>query len=183
MFTYVLIEDADNKSLFEHIFESYRHSMFSISYGILHDAQEAEDVTAECLLKIARNIEKIASFPRKQQLDYIETIVKNRSIDEYRKRKRKREYSIDDHRDIADPKQSEESMISHIAYSELVDAIGKLSETHRNILKLRCLYQFSPQETAQILGISPNAVNQRLLKAKRKLEEVLGKEHSFDGKQ
>lgn len=167
---------------FEYIFEEYRHSMFGIAYAILHDVHLAEDVTSDCLLRINSIISKLESLSEREVQDYIVTIVKNRSIDEYRKRQKHPEQCIDDHWNLEDTTQSEDTMISHVGYKELVDAIEKLPETHRDILKFRFLYQLSTEEAARLLDINPNAVNQRVHRAKQQLEKILRKEHYFDGK-
>ena len=168
-------EDEDGIS-FEYIYEQYRHSMFSIAYAILHDAHAAEDVTSECLFKISETIDRIRYLPEREIQDYIATIVKNRSIDLYRKRQKHPEYSIDDQWNVEDHSQSEDTMISQ------VEAIDRLPETHRNILKLRYLYDLSFEELSQLLEIGHSAVQQRIRRAKQQLEKLLEKERYFDGK-
>lgn len=166
---------------FEYIYEQYRHGMFSIAYAILHDVHAAEDVTSECLFKINETLDRIRYLPERELQDYIATVVKNKSIDLYRKRKKHPEYSIDEQWNVEDHSQSEDSMISHVGYQQLVDAIGRLPETHRNILKLRFLYQLSFNELSSLLDISQSAVQQRIQRAKHQLEKLLEKERYFDG--
>ena len=88
-------EDEDGIS-FDYIYEQYRHSMFGIAYAILRDSHAAEDITSECLFKISETIDRIKYLPEREIQDYIATIVKNRSIDLYRRRQKHPEYSIDD---------------------------------------------------------------------------------------
>lgn len=174
-------KDDDGIS-FEYIYEQYRHSMFSIAYAILHDAHAAEDVTSECLFKISETIDRIRNLSEREVQDYIATIVRNQSIDLYRRRQRHPEYSIDEQWNVEDHSQSEETMISHVGYQQLVEAIESLPETHRDILKFRYLYQLSYEELSRLLDISQSAVQQRLRRAKQQLEKLLDEERYFDGK-
>lgn len=174
-------EDEDGIS-FDYIYEQYRHSMFGIAYAILRDSHAAEDITSECLFKISKTIDRIRYLPEREVQDYIATIVKNRSIDLYRRRQKHPEYSIDDQWNVEDHSQSEEMMISQVGYQQLVAAIDRLPETHRNILKLRYLYELSFEELSQLLEISHSAVQQRLRRAKHQLENLLEEERYFDGK-
>lgn len=73
-------------------------------------------------------------------------------------------------------------MISQVGYQQLVEAIDRLPETHRNILKLRYLYDLSFEELSQLLEIGHSAVQQRIRRAKQQLEKLLEKERYFDGK-
>ena len=73
-------------------------------------------------------------------------------------------------------------MISQVGYQQLVAAIDRLPETHRNILKLRYLYELSFEELSQLLEISHSAVQQRLRRAKHQLENLLEEERYSDGK-
>ena len=175
-------KESEDGISFDYIYEQYRHSMFGIAYAILHDSHAAEDITSECLFKISKTIDRIRYLPEREVQDYIATIVKNRSIDLYRKRQKHPEYSIDDQWNVEDHSQSEETMISQVGYQQLVAAIDRLPETHRNILKLRYMYELSFEELSQLLEISHSAVQQRLRRAKHQLEILLEEERYFDGK-
>lgn len=175
-------KESEDGISFDYIYEQYRHSMFGIAYAILHDSHAAEDITSECLFKISETIDRIKYLPEREIQDYIATIVKNRSIDLYRKRQKHPEYSIDDQWNVEDHSQSEDTMISQVGYQQLVEAIDRLPETHRNILKLRYLYDLSFEELSQLLEIGHSAVQQRIRRAKQQLENLLEEERYFDGK-
>ena len=70
--------------------------------------------------------------------------------------------------------------MERIGHAYLVAAIDKLPDLYKDVLKLRCLYQMSTEDTATLLGLSTNGVNQRLFRAKAKLMDILMEEDYFD---
>ena len=91
----VLIDDKDNEILFDQIYNSYRQGMYQIAYSILHDVQLAEDMTAETFVRVAANMKKISTMTEQKRRDYIAIIIRNISIDEYRKRRKNPEVFFD----------------------------------------------------------------------------------------
>ena len=81
---------------------------------------------------------------------------------------------------MIDQNNPEDSAIGKVRYMDLVTTIDQLPDIYRDALKLRFLYQLTAEETGKLLGISANNVNQRLLRAKSKLEKLLREEHYFD---
>ena len=51
--------------------------------------------------------------------------------------------------------------------------IDRLPETYRDVLKLRCLYELSAEQTAEILKTNANTVNIRLSRARRLLKTMM----------
>jgi len=58
----------------------------------------------------------------------------------------------------------------------LAKAVLKLPATYKDALKLKYVQEFSNAEIAGMLGISVAAVRKRLERARRMLEEILGRE-------
>ena len=69
---------------FDEIFAEYRQRIFAYVLGFLHDRGNAEDVTQECFVTLARKIESIS--PSKGLLSWLFRVARNRSIDRLRKR-------------------------------------------------------------------------------------------------
>ena len=178
----VLIDDKDNEILFDQIYNSYRQGMYQIAYSILHDVQLAEDMTAETFVRVAANMKKISTMTEQKRRDYIAIIIRNISIDEYRKRRKNPEVFFDNENFVIDQNNPEDSAIGKVRYMDLVTTIDQLPDIYRDALKLRFLYQLTAEETGKLLGISANNVNQRVLRAKSKLEKLLREEHYFDEK-
>lgn len=181
LLTYALIEDANNLELFEQIYKKYRAGMYRVAYGILHDVQLAEDAVSESLIKIAKNVEKISNINCNTTRDYIVIIVKNASIDIYRRRD-ENTTPIDFIEQVPASLTTEDIAVGRVGYADVMDAIKKMPEKYRDVLKLRCLYGHNAEETGRLLGIPTNTVNQQTARARKKLLELLRKEEALDEK-
>jgi RNA polymerase sigma-70 factor (ECF subfamily) len=56
---------------------------------------------------------------------------------------------------------------------ELWDAVGRLSEQHREVLVLRYRFQLSEEEVAEVLGVRVGTVKSRCARARKALSELL----------
>lgn len=179
MIAYALIENEQSRTFFEQLYYQYRQHMYWIARQILCDEYLAEDVTAEAFIRIAKKIDFIASLSEKQQRDYIVVILRNLAIDAYRKKRKSPEILTEAPEVSPTDDTLDEKIFGKVRYDDLVVAISKLQNPYLDVLKLRCLYQQSAEETANILGISVNSVNQRLFRAKAKLKQILKEEQYF----
>jgi len=161
---------GDRKAQFE-IYKQYSKAMFNTSYRILKDSAEAEDAVQESFLKAFLNLESYlgnVSFGA-----WLKKIVINTSLDALRKRK-------PDFEDIDNLKGGivEEEM--HPDESELefkIDQIKKamleLPDGYRIVLMLNLLEGYDHDEISEILGITPSTSRSQLLRARKKLLELL----------
>lgn len=98
-------------------------------------------------------------------------------------RQRKQAVPLEFMEAFSDATATEGVALGRLGYEDIMRAIGQLPEKYRDVLKLRCLYQHSPAEVGELLGIPANTVNQRFARAKVKLLELLRKEEICnDGK-
>lgn len=180
MISFALIEDENGRTFFEDLYYKYRQHMYIIAFQIIKDRHLAEDVVSDTFIKIAQKIDFVASLSEKRQQDYISIMVRNQAIDMYRKKHKVQEEALDEAITDLHLQSSDEALMERIGHAYLVAAIDKLPDLYKDVLKLRCLYQMSTEETAQILRISPNSVNQRLFRAKSKLMSILKEEQYFN---
>ena len=61
--------------------------------------------------------------------------------------------------------------------AHLHDAMGRLNESDREIVRLWAWERLEPREIAEVLGTSANAVSLRLTRARRKLEEEISRQN------
>ena len=88
MFIYLqMIEAPEERSKFEKLYLRYRDTMYAVAYRILQNPQEAEDAVHHAFLKIIENISKIQEIDCPKTKGYVVTIVENRAIDIYRRKK------------------------------------------------------------------------------------------------
>lgn len=173
-----LIETAEDKTLFEAIYDTYKNQMYSISYKILEDESLAEDAVQEALLAIAKQITVLRELPEQKLKAYVCIAAKNTAINLYKKEKKYRAKLIS----IEELPISiiEDNTLSHQIRNEqqqaLVSIIASLPALHRNILTLRYTHNLNCSQIAVVLGRKPSSVRKELSRARKILIERCRKE-------
>jgi len=154
---------------FTELCRRYYGPMVAISHAILGDRHLAEDAAQEAFAKAARNL------PRLRKADqfgrWVAAICRNEARDLSRARRQPR---IDDETPEAQgPRRADET-------AEAVKAaLNQLPSDSREVVFLRFYDGLSYDQISAVLGISEQAINGRLRRAKRKLAEHL-RRHGFD---
>lgn len=172
MFVYLqMIETPEEKSIFETVYLKYRQCMYRVAFEILNNPQDAEDVVHWAFVKIAENIKKIIDPECLKTKGYVVTIVRNRAIDIYRKKKAHPQ---------AEYKDALSGMwVEYDGGNRVAECIMKLNEHQRNIIMLKYHYGYDLKEIAKMLGITYRNALQIEQKAKAKLK-VLCKEAGIE---
>lgn len=156
-----LIDSDEEQSKFEQIYHKYKGLMFYIANGILQNEHDAEDAVHQAFIKIAENMKKIGEVDCPKTKGFIVTIVENKAIDLYRKKKKQTQTEL-----------FEEVGGIQVEYSgddELVKCILKLDVRYREVILLKYHYGYSLREIARILGISESNAVKLDQRAKKKL--------------
>lgn len=162
--------EGDEKAQFR-LYKLYYKAMYSVSLRIVNNEVDAEDIMQEAFLKAFR---KIKTYKGEVSFGaWLKKIVVNRSLDYLKKRKVHFEEINERTTEIPDyqfkPKKVDVKAIKK--------AIQKLPDGYRVVLTLYLIEGYDHDEISQILGISNSASRTQLLRAKRKLKELLeGKE-------
>ncbi len=80
------LETEEDKHIFIELHDEYNTIMYKKAYAILKDSSLEEDVVQESFIRILKNFEKIEKKKCPQTRKYFVNIVRNISIDMYRKR-------------------------------------------------------------------------------------------------
>lgn len=196
-----MIESAEGRSLFEHVYYEYRGLMHSIAMGILNDYHLAEDAVSEAFWRIARNFERLTGNLRTSSgIDTLEKedvlcpeikayaviVVKNVSLSKLKKQRRHREVLLDDEAKLDEIQNdltgsvsidqwAEDIQISREKVSDIASAIDELSETLRHTMYLYIVLEFSIEEISDILGIDYETVKKRIQRGRIKLQRKVGR--------
>jgi len=169
---------GDRKAQFE-IYKQYSKAMFNTSFRILKDSAEAEDVVQEGFLKAFQNIETYSgsvSFGA-----WLKKIIINASLDSWRKRKLEFE-NIDDIKVqfFEDDTINDEYEIEY-KVEQVKLAIASLPDGYRIVLSLYLLEGYDHDEISEILGITASTSRSQLVRARKKLLDLLTeKKKDFD---
>lgn len=176
MISFALVERPSQLCLFESLYKTYSQGMYQIAYGIIHDVQYAEDMVAEAFIRVAKNINRIAEIPADKHRSYLKMIIRNICIDYYR-HINPTDTICEMSLDLADNSPGPEGIvIDRITVEAIVQAITELPDKYRDVLTLSYLYNHTTEEIGIALNLSPNAIYQRIHRAKNLLKDALLKE-------
>ena len=156
------------------LYEGYYEILMPICLRYAGTKLDAEDVLHESFVKIFKNIHKYK--PGTSLKGWMSRIIINTSIDHYRKRSNKQTVSIDN---VYHRKTKEPSVIQSMSAEEIINAMHHLSYKYRTIFNLFVVEGFSHKEIAMRLNISESTSRSNLVKARKKLKEILLSKDKF----
>ncbi|WP_312645080.1 sigma-70 family RNA polymerase sigma factor [Hydrogenoanaerobacterium sp.] len=174
IFLEVMLESKTQEYKLQQIHDSYKSSMFSIAYAILHDEGLAEDAVYHALEKIIHYLEEINDISSNKTRSLIVILVKNCAIDILRQRQRQDAMLFEDIDELIDDRISlEEFIIQEESYSNMKQMLSRMDAKYADVLVLRYIHGYKNEEIADLLSISNGNVRFRLHKAKRLLLGIL----------
>ncbi|MDE5765421.1 MAG: RNA polymerase sigma factor [Ruminococcus sp.] len=173
------LETAEDKAKFEDLYIKYKQRMYAVAYKILHNAEDAEDTVHNAFLKIADKFEIIKEFSCQELQSYIVIIVRNTSINIYRKNKRDSEYltELDDNQLTVNV-----NFFGNIDINELIQTISSLPLIYKDILFLHYVNKYTTKEISKMLDISLDTVWKRIECAKKLLKQEIEKVKEYGRK-
>lgn len=163
-----MIDDPQDKSLFEQIYETYKNAMYHRAYRILHNEQDAEDAVHEAFVAVAKNIKNFSDVKCHKTRAYLVTIIESKAIDIYRKKQRQPHVEL-----IDTALGSYEDTHSD---NTLADCILRLPKQQRMVLLLKHAQGLNNREIAKLLGISQAYVRKLEQRGKERLAELCREE-------
>jgi RNA polymerase sigma-70 factor, ECF subfamily len=176
-----LAKSGDLKA-FDELVNRYERRIFRLTMNITQNREDAEDATQDAFLKSFQHLPDFQGDSR--FYTWLVRIAVNEALMRLRRR-RPNVTSLDE------PVQTEEDLIPREIEdwgptpeqryqvtelnSILSSAIAELEPIFRTVFVLRDVEQLSTEETAEALGISVPAVKSRLLRARLRLREKLGR--------
>ncbi len=175
---------AGDFAAMETLLMKYERAVFGVARRIVQQHQDAEEVAQQTFLSA---IEHLGEF-REEALfrTWLLRIATNHALALLRKRAVRAGPSLDD-RDSDDTNDGiphpeyiaiwretpEEIAVRHETRQHIDDALATLNEKYRVVFVLRDIEELSTRETAEVLGLSQEAVKVRLLRARLMLRERL----------
>ncbi len=174
------VEDNDQKA-FTVLMERYRNSVFHTILKMVHNQNDAEDLTLEAF---AKAFDKLSSYtPSFAFSTWLFRIAVNNTIDHLRKKKLHL-LSIDDtinnegddeyssliKSNILDPEQE---FISGQKVKLMRAVLGKLDPKYRLMIEMRFFEEMSYEDISKEVGIPLGTVKAQLFRAKEILYQIL----------
>ncbi len=171
---------AGDKSAYRLLLENQHKRVIHICLSFVQQSEDAEDIAQEVFIEVFRSIE---SYRADASLStWLYRLAVNKSLDFIRQKKRKKrgyglQTSFDD-KDINVENQMTQLSISDALEEKdrvkiLHSAMALLPERQRVALTLSKLDELSQKEVAKILEVSEGSVESLLVRARKKLKEIL----------
>lgn len=174
---------------FRELVDLYQNKIYHLAYRILGNTHEAEDIVQETFLRVYTNLNGFD--PSQKFSTWIYRIGTNLCIDHLRKRKRKKNMSLDANlydSDKADgydimPTGDEELPENQLVLSEtrrqVRDAIDQMPEQYKSIVILRYLHDMSLQEISEVLDMPVTTIKTRLHRGREYLRGKINSDEQF----
>jgi RNA polymerase sigma-70 factor (ECF subfamily) len=164
---------------FEELVTRYQGRIHRFAFRMCRNADDAEEITQEAFLHAYRGLGSFAGDARFGTWLY--RIAMNEALMRRRAARRRPTQSIEEltarkgDSFLGAPVAAADDLLGEKGLAERVqEALARLDEPHRAALVLRDLEELSSEEAADILGISPDAVRQRVHRARMQLRAMLG---------
>ena len=164
---------SGNTEAFALLVDKYKGRIFALVYAKVGQFQDAEDLTQDIFLNAYKKLSTLRRWDN--FYPWLYSIATNRCKNFYRAQKQQ----VDTVNLLArnpnyQPAVDADSETGKI--ERLHEALASLPEMHRQVLVLRYMAGMKSKEIAQTLRVSPNTINQRLMRARAKLKTILNEE-------
>ena len=172
-----LIQSAvtGNLAAFNQLVEMHQGSLYWWAYSLVKDEAAAEDIVQSTFITA---YERLGSFRGGSFKGWLFTIVRNRSYDELRRRKRHPSLSLEEPSEndlsalelIPDSIPNPEDYLITTEQEELINQmLNQLPDVFQQVVRLIDMEGLDYQETANILGLPLGTVKSRLTRARLKM--------------
>jgi len=149
------------------LIDRYQKPLYNVALRMLHDAQDAEDVTQTVFLNA---LLKLKSYdPKYRFFSWVYRMTVNESLNLLKGRKRT--VALEDSPEISAPGSGNDQV------TEVQDQVGKallmLKPDDRAVVVLKHFMSFSYEEIADVLEVPVKTVKSRLFTARDRLREAL----------
>lgn len=177
-----MIDDPADELKFDEIYRKYKGMMFRVANSVLKNKEDAEDALSEALLKLAKNIYKIRKLSCEELEGFLVTLSRNVAIDAYRKFQNKSDNH--DFDEVCGTNRVGQTatpdvltaFLSKEGYKRIVALIENMSDTYKDVMRLRFVFENSNDEIAEITGLTKTNVETRISRGRVILIEMLREE-------
>ncbi len=172
----------------EKIYNEYKNLVYNLALQYVQNMEDAEEITQDVFLSVYQSMDGFRADAKLSTWIYKITI--NKSIDLINKRKRKKRFAfltslfnLEDDKLMHEPANFDHPGVqleNKEALKNLFELINQLPEKQKTALILTKIEQKSQIETADIMELSPKAVESLVQRAKVNLQKKLT---NIEGKQ
>ena len=171
-----------NETAFRELVENYRNMIVNTCFGLLHNAEDAEDVAQDVFIEVFRSVENFRADSKISTWLY--RIAVNRSLNFIRDNKKRKWFqSFDDV--LSSKKEALSQLVSNHSDNPefdlensqrallLHEAIDSLPENQRVAFTLNKYEDLAYKEIAEVMNLSVSSVESLIHRAKKNLQKKL----------
>ncbi len=165
-------QDAD---AYAELYDLYVEKIYRFVYLKLSNREEAEDVTSDIFLRTWQYLIDLEQGKDVKNFSgFVYQMARNKIIDVYRARSRRKEDSldIDIHIHIESKDNNFEKIEQKHDTEIILKLIKQLKQEYQEVLLLKYVEDMSNKEIASILGKTPTSVRVTIHRALKKLKEI-----------
>lgn len=173
-----LIDNDNDRKLFERIYYAHRKQMFTLAFAILENEDDAEDLVHDVFCNIAEKyMQSLQNIKNEQDMkNYLLKATKNSALNKKRDTKphmslHESEYMLN--KDDLNDNEFLDMVCNNISYQEILKAIRSLDKKYEDVLYLHFVIGMTVPEVAEHLERNKQTVKKQLLRGKILLLEKL----------
>lgn len=165
------IKKDRNKGL-DKLFKLYHRKLYGISYSILKNKDDAEEVLQIVLMKLIKMDSEL--LPNENEWTWIYSVMKNESINYIRKNKST--YDIDDMYYISSEDNNIENVLDKDRFNRIISC---LKEDEKEIVSLKIISDLSFAEISDIVNMPEGTVKWKYYKSLNTVKSMIGSIMAF----
>lgn len=172
------VRDTNDSEIFRELIERHQNAVIGTIAKMLGNANEAEDIAQQVFLRLWKSRSRYK--PSAKFTTFLYTITRNLVFNESRRRSRRKETSLDQHKEDyelelpANPNQQPDNEQLNAELRGAIDsAIEALPEKQRLAVILRRYQNLPYEEIGEVLDLTVPAVKSQLFRARGTLREAL----------
>lgn len=170
-----LIDNDEDKKLFETIYKNNFDLMYHIANQILHQPSDIENAIHDAFVSLGDHFDKYKTLTPQKMTGLCVVIVKNKSLNIIRDQKHFSDKELDtvflpDTSVQNDPQYQAE--LSDSEYKAL-SILKSIPEIYQEVMFLRYYYNYSRKDISKLLNIPIRTVDKRIYIAKEKIRGII----------
>lgn len=173
-----LIDNDNDRKLFERIYYAHRKQMLTLAFAILENEDDAEDLVHDVFCNIAEKyMQSLQNIKNEQDMkNYLLKATKNSALNKKRDTKphislHESEYMLN--KDDMNDNEFLDMICNNISYQEVLSAIKSLDKKYEDVLYLHFVIGMTVPEVAEHLNRNKQTVKKQLFRGKLLLLEKL----------
>lgn len=163
---------------FRIIVQMHEGRVATVVRNMLGNTPEVDDVGQEVFIRLFHSLEKFRGDARLST--YITRIAVNLSLNEIKRRKRKRWFSFSRENEKDWEMEDTSNQTKNYEDKEMIDkGLQQLKPEYRVVIVLRMIEGYSVKETAEMLGIPTGTVLSRQARGTQQLKDILQTKLSY----